>query len=238
MTYNGASVIDLAESNSSELVDQLNAAARISPLNFAAWLRGKRTVAVFYDVGDDHAARFQTFLETFEQLSRSHGAWHIRSSGALSTLQQRKTHAGAGQLVDRTQVVFLHEPPKALATNIVVPGVAMGTRAFHFLPDQLLVREHKTYAGIPYRELKVTCQPTRFIESSGVPADSVQVDSTWKYVNKSGGPDKRFKDNRQLPIMAYAEITLATAEGLHTVLQISNVAAAEEFARDLQYLAL
>ena len=26
---------------------------------------------------------------------------------------------------------------------------------------------------------------------------------TWKYVNKKGDPDKRFKDNRKIPIVLY-----------------------------------
>ena len=38
---------------------------------------------------------------------------------------------------------------------------------------------------------------TRFVESSNVPRDATIVGKTWQYVNKSGGPDRRYKNNRQ-----------------------------------------
>ena len=59
---------------------------------------------------------------------------------------------------------------------------------------------------------------------------------TWKYVNKNGGPDKRFKDNRQLPIMHYAELTLSSAHGLRFLVQFSNPRLAEPFVRSLERL--
>ena len=63
---------------------------------------------------------------------------------------------------------------------------------------------------------------TRFIESEKSSCDASVVGSTWKYVNKSGGPDKRFKDNRELPICLYGEIELKSASGLNTILMFSN----------------
>jgi hypothetical protein len=54
----------------------------------------------------------------------------------------------------------------------------------------------------------------RFIESEPPPADAQCVGTTWQYANKSGGPDRRFKNNRQLPIMLYGRLTLTTPQGL------------------------
>jgi hypothetical protein len=39
-------------------------------------------------------------------------------------------------------------------------------------------------------------------------------------VNKSGGPDKRFKDNRQRPICLYEEIRLRITSGLDEAFQL------------------
>lgn len=63
---------------------------------------------------------------------------------------------------------------------------------------------------------------TRFIEEEAVPKDAEVVGRTWKYVNKSGGPDRRFKNNRELPICLYGEIELRSESGLNTVLMFSN----------------
>ncbi|TDE35441.1 hypothetical protein E1B25_17530 [Antarcticimicrobium sediminis] len=45
------------------------------------------------------------------------------------------------------------------------------------------------------------------------PSDATMVGQTWKYVNKNGSPDRRFKDNRQLPICLFQEMAWsATAD--------------------------
>lgn len=54
----------------------------------------------------------------------------------------------------------------------------------------------------------------RYVESESVPGDARIIDQTWQYVNKKGGPDKRFKNNRQLPICAYSQLNLSTSDGL------------------------
>ncbi|MFP3435632.1 hypothetical protein SB781_38380, partial [Paraburkholderia sp. SIMBA_061] len=54
-----------------------------------------------------------------------------------------------------------------------------------------------------YSDLNVRWQDSRFIETEHVPGDARIVDHTWAHPNKSGGPDRRFKNNRQIPICLY-----------------------------------
>lgn len=76
--------------------------------------------------------------------------------------------------------------------------------------------------ALNYSDITSSAHTTRFIESEGVPKDSQIVGQTWKYVNKSGDPDRRFKDNRQYPICLYGELELASISGLNTVIMYSN----------------
>ena len=69
----------------------------------------------------------------------------------------------------------------------------------------------------------MSAQVTKFVESDRVPQDAQIIGQTWKYVNKSGKPDKRFKDNRELPICLYGEIELKSSFGLNTVIMFSHV---------------
>jgi hypothetical protein len=55
-----------------------------------------------------------------------------------------------------------------------------------------------------------------------VPPDAIVVGQTWKYVNKKGGPDRRFKDNQQLPICLFDEIGMISNSGFKGVLQVSK----------------
>lgn len=56
------------------------------------------------------------------------------------------------------------------------------------------------------------------------------VDRTWRYVNKKGGPDKRFKDNRELPVCLYDEVQLSSSTGLNALLNLSRNNTAPDFA--------
>ncbi len=63
------------------------------------------------------------------------------------------------------------------------------------------------------------------------------VDRTWRYVNKNGGPDRRFNNNAQLPVVKYGVLYLSSATGLNIHLNTSNVGASLAFAncwRELQ----
>jgi len=71
----------------------------------------------------------------------------------------------------------------------------------------------------------------RFIEEEPVPPDAAVVGQAWAKSNKDGSPDRRFRDNYQLPIALYASLTFTSPSGLHEEFQISNPGLAERFAR-------
>lgn len=91
-----------------------------------------------------------------------------------------------------------------------------------FLPDKLFIMQGSKIGALNYSDIDSNAHTTRFIESESVPRDAQVVGQTWKYVNKSGEPDRRFKDNRQLPICLYGELELSSTSGLNTVIMFSN----------------
>jgi hypothetical protein len=56
--------------------------------------------------------------------------------------------------------------------------------------------------------------------------DAERVGTTWRYVNKVGRPNRRYKNNPQLPIMQYGELSLTTQQGFNFIWQTSRVTAA------------
>jgi hypothetical protein len=97
-----------------------------------------------------------------------------------------------------------------------------------FLPDLILYLERGIFGGIPYGDLSVEHHVTRFIEDGEVPGDATVVGRTWRYVNKDGGPDRRFNNNAQLPVLQYGELVLTSSRGVNIQLNASN--AQESFA--------
>jgi hypothetical protein len=165
--------------------------------------RARKTVVLFYDVGDEHFTWFDSLVRTWPWLTGSQKLWRVLQSGNVATTYQFKTNSGASRLINRVNATATTAGPKQLTTNIAVPAVTAGKAALYFLPDRILVREGNQYSDLAYAHLSVHDNDTRFIEDGATPGDALQVDQTWQYVNVKGGPDRRYKSNRVLPIMRY-----------------------------------
>jgi len=196
--------------------------------------RARRSVVAFYEVDGAEAHWFGGLVESFTALGKASGLWRINASGHIRTTYQYKVNSGASDLVSRAVASAGLGGPRPLITNIAVPTLAAGRQALHFLPDRVLAREGKQFASFSYRALNASAKASRFIESARPPRDGQQVDVTWQYANVKGGPDRRFKNNRQLPIMLYGQIVLSTAGGLMWIIDCSQLSAAQAMTRCLQ----
>jgi DNA polymerase-3 subunit epsilon len=217
----GATTVELADASPSELISQLNEAARhfsLLPLVILLWLpvvtiplaillRAKdkawRTVVVFYEVDGPSATWFQTLADSFTAVQQCAAHWHVTAQGAIATTRQYKINSGASALIRRDRGRADLAGPPVLASSIAVPSLHASKRSVYFLPDRIVIRDGRQYADVPYQHCRISGTPTRFIESGRVPGDAERVGTTWKYVNKGGGPDRRYKNNPQLPIMRY-----------------------------------
>ena len=184
--------------------------------------RARRSVVAFYDVNDEVAVWFQSLVDRFEELRSSERAWRVNDAGTVNSLYQSKIHGGASSIVSRTSASVSMSPPSVLKTNINVPSITAGDQALLFLPDRILVRAGNKYSDASYGDLETAAYAKQFIENERPPSDGKQVGTTWQYVNKNGGPDLRFNNNRQLPVMLYGRLELATRQGLFWILDISR----------------
>lgn len=190
----------------------------------------RRTVVVFYDVQDAAEQWFQALTDQWRWLTESQRTWRVTQAGAVLTPYQHKRNAGASALISSIAAAASFSGPDRLKTNITIPSIVADKSALYFLPDRLLVRDGKRFSDVSYEHLGVYQTTQRFIEESVPPADAQHVDTTWTYVNKDGGPDRRFNNNRILPVMLYGRIVLTSPTGLYWIIQTSRHQAAEPVA--------
>ena len=193
----------------------------------AYWDRLRRTTVLLYEMEPDAQARYQQLHDAFDTLKGCARTWHLSAQGAT---RDRKRHAGASTLVHRSAIALTKAPAKLVKTNVEVPSIPVGRQLLCFFPDRLLVFDRSQVGAASYSDLAVDVGTTRFIEDERVPSDANVVGHTWRYVNRSGGPDKRFKNNRQLPICLYEEIALRSGTGLNERLQVSKTCVGAAFA--------
>ncbi|BET67174.1 DUF4236 domain-containing protein [Opitutales bacterium ASA1] len=182
----------------------------------------RTTTVVFYDLDEEAEARYKALHSAFELLGAVGRLWHIPSRGRV---HDAKYHSGASSLVNRTCISVGFTNPPGVVTNIPTPSLQVGSQTMYFFPERVLIYDSRGVGGLGYESIKIEIGTTRFIETEPVPRDSQIVDRTWRYVNKRGGPDKRFKDNTQIPIVLYEEVRFSSATGVNEVLQVSRVGA-------------
>ena len=192
-----------------------------------------KTVVLFYDFDPEIEKAYQTLHDRASQLAQCAKVWHVEAQGRV---HDRKYHAGASSLVRRKPTTIKQAAPPYVKTNISTIAIEVGRQTLHFFPDRILVYASNAVGAVSYQDLQIVSQHSRFIEDESVPSDAKIVDHTWQYVNKNGGPDKRFKNNRRLPMCLYDEIDLSSSNGLNERIQLSRCEVAEGFVNVVQSL--
>jgi hypothetical protein len=196
-----------------------------------------KTVVLFYEMEPQFEEAYQQLHNAFDQMRACHRTWHVEARGDVHTLHEWKTSGGASSIVRRKAVVFRHGAPPYFKTNVVVPLVPAGRQTIYFFPDRVLVYGPEGVGTVAYDALEVGWGDSRFIEEDGVPSDAQVVDKTWRYVNKSGGPDRRFNNNSELPIALYGVVQFSSSSGLRELFQLSRTGIGPQFERTVQGVA-
>ncbi|MBN3132728.1 DUF4236 domain-containing protein [Pectobacterium brasiliense] len=194
----------------------------------------RKTTVLFYDFDDQMMACYQQLHDSGAKLASCSKVWHIEASGAV---YDPKYHAGAGNLLRRKATSISKSKPHFVKTNIETIAINVGRQTLHFFPDRVLVFDREGVGAVGYNQLFVDVGDSRFIESEAVPRDALVVGRTWKYVNKSGGPDRRFKDNSEIPICLYENLSFTSHSGLNELLQLSKIGYGESFSHAIETLS-
>jgi hypothetical protein len=183
-----------------------------------------------YDMDEQFNKVYEDFNERFKSFAGSAKIWQYLNEHQTSDF---KRNAGAGKLIKRSPVggIATHRAPlRYFVTNISIPYLKLHRLELFFLPERLLIRRGTTFAAVFYKNIEISGSTTRFIEDESVPRDAQIIDQTWRYVNKRGGPDRRFNNNRQIPICAYSEYTLRSDTGIYEVITTSKKGAMDGLA--------
>ena len=81
------------------------------------------------------------------------------------------------------------------------------------------------------RDMSISFKSTINLEYDefDIPSDSKIIGTTWQYVNKKGGPDKRFSENYEISEVRYGELIIQSKSGFFEEYQFSNVEKAQNF---------
>lgn len=193
----------------------------------------QRRITLDYQLPEETLGKYYAaFVHAFEEASKCAAIWRVTSQAAS---YQTKYTAGAGMTVQRslTRITF-NEP--TLTVNIPTAWLWAAGGKLALLPDRMLFFGPQGVSSLKYTEVNATASDMNFREDGVVPPDSTNVGTTWQYVNKNGGPDKRFANNRQLPIQRYSDFRF-THPSLGFLLEFSRAGIANVLVMALKGLA-
>ena len=97
------------------------------------------------------------------------------------------------------------------------------------MPDKILIEKNGKLGAVDYRKTRIDVNRDEVKNGDcHIPSDTSVSRYSWQYVNRDGSPDKRFKDNKKVPICWYGGIYIQSPEGLNVKIFVSNVNLAME----------
>ncbi len=181
----------------------------------------RRNVVFAYNLDPEIKERYGALVSTIDQIANASKIWFIKAQGDITNLHAWKRNSGASSLVDNKETSVSYALPRGIASNVTPPMIAIDGKNCYFFPDCILVEERKRFGAVRYETISAAVRDQRMIIDTA-PSDATIVGQTWKYVNKKGGPDRRFKDNRQLPICLFEELGMVSEFGFKCLLQVSK----------------
>ncbi len=172
---------------------------------------------------------FYELLDSYKTLLSCQKIWDITSTSKIDKIVMR---TAASESITRKQVKFGFGNLDIIKSKFDALHFenAKGGDLYIYPAFIAIVDSNKKFGLIDIKEVEFDFISNQFMEEEGVPSDSNVIGNTWAKVNKNGSPDKRFKDNYQIPICLYGNIEIRSSTGLNEAYCLSNHDKAEQFS--------
>ena len=199
------------------------------------WLRhylaGRSPVELTYEFSEEDTAKYGVFQHGLTSFERCQRVWQVNAFGKTSDW---KRNGGAGQTIKRSLVRVGRGTPRSFRANVEVFHLKLDRETLYLLPDMVFVQQRRTMGSVAYTSLLLAESVVAFHEEEAVPSDTQLIGTTWRFINKNGGPDRRFNNNRQIPVVRYGDVALRSDSGLRLALMTSSPEAARSFTNGIK----
>jgi hypothetical protein len=171
-----------------------------------------------------------------EECANRLAAWQILMEGVKEwqviqgpTTADTRTNAEVEEDVNRMPCSLKQGTPYYIKTNVDCIQLKLRDETLLFLPDKVFIIRKDKVVMENYSDVQFRTGQANFVESEAVPSDAKVVGNSWRYTNSNGTPDRRYPNNRQLPVCLYGVVRISSLNGLNVELQVSNVQKSQGF---------
>jgi hypothetical protein len=198
---------------------------------FSEW-QYRSSRPVFYELLDGLTQTYNRLMKVGADLGRSPGKYFDVTEHHLETLDLQKRNAGAVTLLDRNHLEVSNSPPMRDRFNFSPLAFHEHFRSLFFLPDAIVISFGLQNVYYRYRDVRLKIFRNNFVTNE-VPYGVRPIDYTWQYVNKNGGPDRRFNNNFQIPIIEITELDFHFSDGSQIHTAFTDASAVKNFGAAL-----
>lgn len=184
------------------------------------FISAKGKINLEYEFDSYSKEKYDSLNTIVTEMKQNKKLWRVNTSVKNADL---KYSSGATNSISRVVINIKKGMPWYIKTNIDIYYIENGKKKIYLTPDRIIVLNGFKVVGCKYNNLDFNIFNSRFVEEEIVPKDATIISYTWKYVNKNGGPDRRFNDNRQLPICDYGGMSVTSTDGINFRMQCSNI---------------
>lgn len=182
------------------------------------WYFRKRVSVIFCFDDETAKTNHDLFDSMFDLLSNNERVYECAKTYHNTNT---KYTSGASKTITTHNMTFKKTTPPFMKTDMLCFKMETMFKELLFLPNGILINTPFSLYFLNMKDVNIKWDTTVFIEDS-TPRDSECVGTTWQYVNKSGGPDRRFNNNKQLYRNRYGEVNFFISGALDLSILFSN----------------
>lgn len=185
-------------------------------------------VSLIYNFQDGYETDYKNRVDAWLRLNKSKELMQKVQSGKV---KNTKLTAGMSESFKWEKIKISSGKPAYIHTNVKVVRINLKRETLYILPDKILIEKNGKLGAVDYSKTMINVSRDEVKNGDcHIPSDTSVSRYSWQYVNRDGSPDKRFKDNKKVPICWYGGIYIQSPEGLNVKIFASNVDLAMELA--------
>ena len=171
---------------------------------YQGMLLDQSKVTMEYTLSKDNT-EYLTMLNFVQQLASSRKLQHLY--GKTDGIRSR-TNAGATTNLSLKNISVSQAAPKMITTNVKCYRLNMMKNDLYFFPDVMILIENRQMCVISYKDVSVDYSTHDIIDYGQIAGDAEIIGYRWQYSNNDGSRDRRFSNNRQIPVCRNGQITM------------------------------
>lgn len=190
-----------------------------------------------YDIDNSVSSQklrlYEEACNAFEELLTAQKIW-IQTS----KIQNTEAKAAASSIVNIQETTLGVGVFNYIKSKFDTPIFPFGNQLLYLYPEFAIISQSPTrFEVVDYDDISIVYTTIRFHEPGLYPSDAEKIGSTWEYVNKDGGPDRRYVNNRQVAVVRYGGIIISIKGHQSVTYQVSNAHLADVFCANYNHFA-